>query len=85
MMFGHRGGMFGIVTHRQQAAMHHRMQCLNAAVHHFGKARELANVLDCQTRRTQRFGGATCGYQFHMTRSQCVAKFNQPSLVGHRQ
>ena len=65
--------------------MHHGVKRLNASVHHFWKTRELANVLDRQTRRTQRFGGATCGYQFHMARSQRVAKFNQPSLVGHRQ
>ena len=38
VMRGHRGGMFGIIAHRQQAAMHHRMQCLHASVHHFGKA-----------------------------------------------
>ena len=38
VMRGHRGGMFGIIAHRQQTAMHHRMQCLHASVHHFGKA-----------------------------------------------
>jgi len=34
-------GMFGIGADREQAAMHLRMQRLDAAIHHFGKAGEL--------------------------------------------
>ena len=42
----HRGCMLRIVAHREQAAMHLRMQRLHPAVHHFRKAGELADVHD---------------------------------------
>ena len=82
MMFGHCGGMFGIIAHRKQTAMHHRMQCLHAAVHHLGKARQLAYVLYGQASGAERFGGPARRHQFNMPRRQRMAKLHQSSLVG---
>ena len=40
-VFGHRGEMRCRVALTKQSTMNPRMQCLQSAVHHFGKAREL--------------------------------------------
>ena len=47
----HRAGMLLVVADREQAAMHLRMQRLDAAVHHFGKAGQLGHVDDLHARR----------------------------------
>ena len=83
MVLGHRGGMFGIIAHREQAAMHHRVQRLHAAVHHLGKAGQLANVLHHKASGAERFGGPARRHQFNMPRRQRMAKLHQSSLVRH--
>ena len=40
----HRLGVLGVVAHAEQAAMHRRVQRLDAAVHDLGKAGELGDV-----------------------------------------
>jgi hypothetical protein len=45
LVFGHRGGVLGIVAHGQQPAVDHRVQRLDPAVHHLGKAGQFGNVL----------------------------------------
>ena len=58
IMLGHRGGMFGIVAHRQQPAVNRRVQRLDAAVHHFGEAGVFGHVLHRQPCIAQGLGGA---------------------------
>jgi hypothetical protein len=53
----HRLDMLGVVADRQQAAMHQRMQRLDAAIHDFRKAGDLGNVGD---RRARHRGSALC-------------------------
>ncbi len=84
-MLHHRGSMFGVIAHRQQATMHHWMQRLDPPVHHFRKASQLANILHRQASSTKRFCRPARRHQFNMPRRERVAKLNQSSLVGHRQ
>jgi len=42
----HRVGMLLVVADREQAAMHLGVQRLDPAIHHFGKARQVRDVLD---------------------------------------
>ena len=53
-----RGLVRGIAADRQQAAMHLRMQRLQTAVHHFGEAGVLGDVLDGNAGRLERGRGA---------------------------
>ena len=50
----HRADMGVIVPQRQQPAMHRRVQGLDPAIHHLGKARHIGHILDHQPRRPQR-------------------------------
>ncbi len=54
----HRGGVFLVVAHAEQSAMHFWMQGLHPAVHHLGKSGQLGHVDDLQPRVLQRLGGA---------------------------
>ena len=85
VMFFHRRCVFGIVANGKQSAMHFGMQRFDAAVHHFGKACKLANVLHLKPCITQRLGGTTGGDQFDMARGQSMSKFNQSRLVRNGQ
>ena len=40
----HGGDVFRVVTNREQAAMNAWMQCLDAAIHHLGKASDVGDV-----------------------------------------
>ena len=44
-MLFHLGDVLGIVAQRENAAVDFRMQGFHPAVHHFGKAGELGNIL----------------------------------------
>ena len=57
----HRAGMLGIVADRQQAAMHLRMQRLDAPVHHLGEAGEIRDVDHREAGVGDRLGGAAGG------------------------
>ncbi len=78
----HCGDMLCIVAHREQTAMHHRVQRLDAAVHHLGKVGDLRNVAHRKARIAQRLGGAAGGDQLHAMRRQSGAEFGQAAFVG---
>ena len=40
--------MLGIVSDREEPTVHCRMECLDAPIHHFGKAGDLGDVDDRQ-------------------------------------
>ena len=81
----HRRGVIGFVAQRQKPAMHHRMQCLDPAIHHFRKVGDVGNVADRQPRLTQRLGGAAGRDQHYAMRRQLAREINQPGLVRNRQ
>ncbi len=45
-VFVHRGDMGVVVAQGQQATVDHRVQGLDTAIHHLGKAGDLGDVLD---------------------------------------
>ena len=52
-VLGHRRGVRRIVAHAEQAAVHDRVQRLDPAVHHLGKAGQLGDVAHRQPRLAQ--------------------------------
>ena len=81
----HRRGMVLVGADRQQAAMHARMQRLDAAVHHFGKAGQVGDIGNGEPRVLQRLGGAAGGDEIDAERGQRAGEFNQAGFVGNRQ
>ena len=77
--------MFLVVADREQAAMHLGMQRLDPAVHHFGKAGQLGDVLDLQPGRRDRLRGAAGGDELDAMAGQRLGKFDQAGLVGNGQ
>ena len=64
--------------------MHFRMQRLDAAVHHLGKAGELGHVADLEPGGGKRLGGAAGRNQFHAVAAERARELDQSGLVGHR-
>src|SRR3546814_13591070 len=56
-MVAHRRGVFGIVAHAEQPAMHLGVERLDAAVHHLRKAGEIGNVAHREPGVAQRLRG----------------------------
>ena len=81
----HRRGVLFVGADRQQAAVHFRMQRLDAAVHHFGKAGQFGDVDHLQPGLFQRLGGAAGGDEFDAVTGKRRGEFGQAGLVGHRQ
>ena len=77
--------MFGVVADREQAAMDLRVQRLHPAVHHFGKAGELGDVVDRQAGRRDRLRGAAGGDELDAVAGQRVGELDQAGLVGNGQ
>ncbi|MNS60777.1 hypothetical protein D3C72_937880 [compost metagenome] len=67
----------------QQAAVHHRMQGLDPAIHHFREASDLGHVLHGQARIADRLGGTAGGQQLNAACSQRGGQFDQAGLVGN--
>ena len=81
------GGLevLGVAATGEDAAVHQRVQRLDAAVHHLGKAGDVGDVGDGQAGLGQRSGGAAGGDQFEAARSQAGGQFDQSGLVGNAQ
>ena len=75
--------MLGVVADREQAAMHLGMQRLDAAVHHFGKAGQLGDVLDLQPGLGDRLRGAAGRDQLDAVAGQRLGELDQAGLVGN--
>ena len=50
-----------IVAQRQEATMHHRVQGLDPAIHHLGKAGNLGHIAHREARRAQGLGASAGG------------------------
>ncbi len=79
----HRCDMVFIVAQGQQAAMDNRVQGLDPAIHHLGKAGDLGHILDGKARRAQRLGGSTCAEQLDPVACQRRGKLHQSGFVGY--
>ena len=80
----HRAGVVLVVADREQAAMHLRMQGLDAAVHHLREAGELRHFDDLEPGVGQRLARAAGGDQLDAALGERAGEVDQAGLVGHR-
>src|SRR5690606_34168298 len=67
--------------HPQKAAMHLRMQGLDAAVEHLGEAGKFGDVLDGESLLTQQGGSTASGEYFNLERGQLADKVDDAGFV----
>ena len=65
--------------------MHLRVQRLDAAVHHLGKAGEVGDVADLEPGRGDRLRGAAGGDQLDAVLCERPGELDQAGLVGNGQ
>ena len=82
-MFRHLRRVRAAIAQTQQAAMDYRVQRLDAAIQHLGKAGGLRDVFDRHASFAQRFGRAAGGQYLDTLLRQEKAELRQPGLVGH--
>ncbi len=78
----HRLQVLRVITQRQQAAMHHRVQGLQTPAHHFREAGVLGNLTDRQTGLNQHLVGATGGQQLNAIIGELAREGHNITLVG---
>ena len=74
--------VFRQVAAGQDAAMHFRMQRLDAAVEHFRKAGVIADFGNRQAGVTQHFGSAAGRQQLDALRGEALCEFEYTRLAG---
>ena len=79
----HRLGVLGIVAQREQAAMDRRMQRLDAAVHHFRKAGEIADVEHVEPGIAQRLARAAGRDQLDAVAGERAGEVDHAGFVGN--
>ena len=73
--------MIVIVAHGEEPAVDHRVERLDAPVHHFWKAGEVGDVAHLVPHRSQRRGGSSGRDQFDAVLDQPGGKRLEPVLV----
>jgi len=81
----HRRLVLRIVADGEQAAMHLRVQGLDAPVHHLGKAGELGNILHREARLGEHAPRAAGRDEIDAARAQRAGEIDEPRLVGYGQ
>ena len=79
-----RGAVAGVVADREQAGVHHRVQGLDPAVEHLGKAGQRRDVAHRQPGRAQRRRGAAGRDELDAARRQRCRELDEAGLVGDR-
>ena len=74
-----------VIAPGQDAAVQRRMQRLDAAVHHLGKAGQVGHAGDRQAGVGQRAGGAAGRDQLEAAGGQAAADVDDAGLVGNAQ
>ncbi|MNN22236.1 hypothetical protein D3C81_1355870 [compost metagenome] len=69
----------------QQAAMDHRVQGLDPAIHHFRETGDVGDILHRQAGVADGLGGTAGGQQLDIAGGQGTGQFDQTGLVGNRQ
>ena len=80
-MLLHRCRVLVVVADRQKPAVNFRMQGLDPAVHHFGKAGHLCNIDHFQPGVRDRLPGSTGRNQRDTAIAQCAREVDQAGLV----
>ena len=70
------------IAPRQNAAVHFRMERLDAAVQHFGKAGVVGHFGDLDAVVGQQFGGAAGGQDIDAHRGQRAREFENAGFIG---
>ena len=73
-----------VVAHREKPAMHLGVQRLHAPVHHFGKARQVGDILHRERRRLDRLRGAAGRDKLDARLVEGAGEIGEPGLVGNR-
>ena len=81
----HGPHMLAVAAYCQEAAMEHRMQRLDAAIHHFRELRDLGDFAHREAGRGQDFRRAPGRDQFDAELRQKLGEFGEPGLVRNRQ
>ena len=63
--------------------MHQRVQCLDAAVHHFGESGDIGDAHHRQTSLLEGAGGAAGRDQLEPATDKAVGEVNQAGFVGN--
>ena len=74
--------MFSQVAAGENAAVHFRMQCLDATIEHFREAGVVADFGDGKSCVAQQFGGAAGGQQVDALGREALSKLKRTALVG---
>ena len=82
-VFGQRREVIGLVAPRQDAAVHPRVQRLDAAVEHLGKAGDLGHLRHGEAVGLERLRGTAGGKQLVTEVRQAAREGRQAGLVGH--
>ena len=83
-VFGHGCGVGWLVPHAQQAAVHHRVQGLDPAVHHFREAGQIGHILHRQAEPGDGGAGAAGRDQLDAEIVQGAGGLFQTGLVAQR-
>ena len=75
----------GAVAAREDAAVDRRVQRLDAAVHHLGKAGDVGDVRHGQARVGQRRRRAAGGHELDAAGGEAAGEIDQAGLIGNTQ
>ena len=81
-VLGDGGAVCGILAAVQDSAVNFGMQCLDAAVEHFGEAGEFGDIFDGDAGVAQQLGGATGRDQFDAHARQLAREIGEAGFVG---
>ena len=81
-MLGNRRAMAGVVAAMQNAAVHLRMQRLDAPIQHFREPGQLGNVFHGNAGVAQQLGRASGRNQFDAEPGKFAGKIDQSGFVG---
>ena len=84
VMRTHRFEMFGIVAPCQQSPVHRRMQRLDAAIHHFRKTSERADVEHFQSGLAEGLARAAGRNEFDAEAGERARKIHYAGFIGNR-
>ena len=81
-MLGNGRAMAAVVTAMQDAAVHLRMQRLDAPVQHFRKPGQLGNIFHRNAGVAQQLGRASGRNQFHSEGDEFAGEIYQSGFIG---
>jgi hypothetical protein len=81
-VFGYCGFVVSFAADIEQATVDARVEGLDAAVEHFGKASQVADVLDLQAGFAESAGSAAGGNELNAEAGEYLGEGNEAGLIG---